>query len=138
MHARLVRYDSRGDIEQQVVLPMATTTVGRGTGNMVQVLDAGVSKRHAAIVYLNDRWCVQDLGSRNGVFVNGKQIKKPVELRNGDKIRFGPLEFEMETASSPSGWSSDNMVDFSRRSAEMTIQEMPEKESKLKKWFGLK
>jgi pSer/pThr/pTyr-binding forkhead associated (FHA) protein len=41
---------------------------------------------------------VRDFGSKNGTFVNGEQIRAERELHSGDRIRFGPLEFDVELA----------------------------------------
>ena len=38
---------------------------------------------------------VEDLGSRNGTFVNGKQVTTPVRLRRGDRVQFGETVTEV-------------------------------------------
>lgn len=61
--------------------------------------DLDVSSRHAAIVRKADAFVLQDLGSRNGTFVNGRQISGETELHSGDVIGFGAggpaLEFQI-------------------------------------------
>ncbi len=61
--------------------------------------DLDVSSRHAAIVRRADGFVLQDLGSRNGTFVNGRQISAETELHSGDVIGFGAggpaLEFQI-------------------------------------------
>ena len=73
--------------------------LGRGTQSGVRVEDDGISRRHARFFLDHeDEFCVQDLGSSNGTFVNGEEIKKSVRLKNGDKIRVGSktvLRFSM-------------------------------------------
>jgi S1-C subfamily serine protease len=51
--------------------------------------DLDVSSRHAAIVRKPDGFVLQDLGSRNGTFVNGQRITGDTALRDGDVIGFG-------------------------------------------------
>ena len=51
--------------------------------------DLDVSSRHAAIVRKTEGFVLQDLGSRNGTFVNGKQISGDLLLTDGDVIGFG-------------------------------------------------
>ncbi len=51
--------------------------------------DLDVSSRHAAIVRKTEGFVLQDLGSRNGTFVNGKRITGDTVLRDGDVIGFG-------------------------------------------------
>ena len=59
--------------------------------------DLDVSSRHAAVIHKADAFVLQDLGSRNGTFVNGKRITGDTPLHDGDVIGFGPngpaLEF---------------------------------------------
>jgi two-component system, cell cycle response regulator len=61
--------------------------VGRGAHADVEILDDGISRRHAAIRFAEERVWLADLGSRNGTWVNGARIEDPVELRDGDKIQ---------------------------------------------------
>ena len=59
--------------------------------------DLDVSSRHAAVVHKGESFVLQDLGSRNGTFVNGKRITGDTPIKDGDVIGFGPtgpaLEF---------------------------------------------
>lgn len=61
--------------------------------------DLDVSSRHAAIVRKPEGFVLQDLGSRNGTFVNGRRISGDTLLRSGDVIGFGAtgpaLEFQV-------------------------------------------
>jgi pSer/pThr/pTyr-binding forkhead associated (FHA) protein len=49
------------------------------------------------------RATLRDLGSRNGTIVNNQKIVGEYELRTGDKIKIGPLEFEVHLSTSISG-----------------------------------
>ena len=51
--------------------------------------DLDVSSRHAAIVRKSEGFVLQDLGSRNGTFVNGQRITGDTLLKGGDIIGFG-------------------------------------------------
>ncbi len=56
------------------------------------VVDAdGVSRVHAVFERFGDTWCVRDLGSRNGTFVNGDRIIGERALHSGDEILLGRL-----------------------------------------------
>jgi diguanylate cyclase (GGDEF)-like protein len=56
----------------------------------VGVNDAGVSRRHARIVRIDGpRYVLEDLGSKNGVFVNGRKVET-AELAAGDRLQIGP------------------------------------------------
>lgn len=50
-----------------------------------------VSRMHAAIIQEGDRWFLEDLGSRNGTFLNGHAVTGRTELREGDEISIGRI-----------------------------------------------
>src|SRR6266498_1334873 len=54
----------------------------------IQVLDQGVSRKHAEIFRIGEMFFIRDLESRNGTFVNDEAISEVV-LRIGDQIRMG-------------------------------------------------
>jgi pSer/pThr/pTyr-binding forkhead associated (FHA) protein len=66
-------------------------TVGTLESNDVVVDADGVSRVHAVFERFGDAWCVRDLGSRNGTFVNGGRIIGERALHSGDEIVLGRL-----------------------------------------------
>jgi pSer/pThr/pTyr-binding forkhead associated (FHA) protein len=64
------------------------TTVGRA-GADVELVDPDVSRRHAAFHQVDSGIGVEDLGSRNGTFVNDQKISGIAALAKGDRVRFG-------------------------------------------------
>jgi hypothetical protein len=73
-----------------LAMPRGTFLIGRGADCQLALDDPLVSRRHAAIRVADDGSAtVEDLGSRNGVFLNGVRIDKPEPLRDGDLIRIG-------------------------------------------------
>ena len=66
-------------------------TVGTLESNDVVVDAEGVSRVHAVFELLGAAWCVRDLGSRNGTFVNGGRIVGERALHSGDEIVLGRL-----------------------------------------------
>ncbi|MFO0011661.1 MAG: FHA domain-containing protein [Planctomycetota bacterium] len=71
--------------------------VGRSDSCQLRPKSDSVSRRHCAIVQKDGRVLLLDLKSRNGTFVNEKQLSpdKAKILKSGDKIRIGQLEFEI-------------------------------------------
>jgi hypothetical protein len=66
-------------------------TVGTLRSNDLVVDADGVSRVHAVFERFADTWCVRDLGSRNGTFVNGARILGERPLHSGDEILLGGL-----------------------------------------------
>jgi pSer/pThr/pTyr-binding forkhead associated (FHA) protein len=69
--------------------------LGRGSECQLALDDALVSRRHASIFIDGDDVFVDDLGSRNGVRVNGERIGGRTRLAEGDKIRMGDQEMAL-------------------------------------------
>src|ERR1044071_2006544 len=61
--------------------------VGRGADCQLALDDALVSRRHAMFLVNGDELVVEDLGSRNGVRVNGERITGRTRLSDGDRGR---------------------------------------------------
>ncbi len=61
--------------------------------NLVIKADTKVSRRHATILHREMAYTLQDNGSSNGTYVNGKKITGPHELMVGDRIKIGKREF---------------------------------------------
>ena len=71
--------------------------IGRGDDCQLRPKSESVSRRHCALVQKDGRLLLLDLKSRNGTFVNDKQLshEKAKILKSGDHIRVGQLEFEV-------------------------------------------
>jgi pSer/pThr/pTyr-binding forkhead associated (FHA) protein len=96
---------SRGDANDQLEMWVGSTrdkiplrgekvTIGQASTNDVPLaFDRTVSRVHCVIEPVASRWCVRDLTSRNGTFVNGERIWGEQPLRPGDEIRVGTVRF---------------------------------------------
>lgn len=79
------------------VLESQELLIGRDPTCAVSVIDPEVSRKHARLVWDGENFMVEDLGSTNGTFVNGKRITTTHVLQTGDTIAFGEniaLSFE--------------------------------------------
>ena len=73
-----------------VALNDERVTVGKAPENSIVVeADPTVSRLHAVLECFDAGWCVSDLGSANGTFVNGARIFAAHRLRHGDEVRVG-------------------------------------------------
>jgi hypothetical protein len=71
------------------VLPGGGGVIGRSRECDVVLSDQNVSRKHAEVRPSGGKWIVKDLGSTNGVKVNGRRITGPQSLRPGDTIELG-------------------------------------------------
>jgi|SRR5579884_3702081 hypothetical protein len=67
-------------------LGVAATTIGRSGENHVVVPNERASRRHAQVTWDGTRYVLEDLGSRNGTFLNGRRLTAPQPLQHGDLI----------------------------------------------------
>ena len=71
-------------------------TVGRAGGcNLVLADDTFVSQVHARFFRRDGDTFVEDLGSKNGTFVNGERVAAATRLRKGDRVQFGQTVAEV-------------------------------------------
>lgn len=70
-------------------LPDDGAMIGRGQAAQIRLLEDGVSRAHARVRAVEHHLIVEDLGSRNGTFVNGKRVDRPHALTDGDKVQIG-------------------------------------------------
>src|SRR5271166_1147640 len=78
---------------QEFDLPRGITVIGRSLDCNLTIEDPLVSRQHASIVVDDDGGTVEDMGSRNGVRVNGLQVRGATPLRDGDRVRIGTQDF---------------------------------------------
>jgi diguanylate cyclase (GGDEF)-like protein len=75
---------------QVYTLDQRETTLGRSKDAGVRIEDGGISRTHARVVCTEERrFFLEDLGSTNGVFVNGVKVER-AELATADRIQIGP------------------------------------------------
>lgn len=72
-----------------------TWTFGRSSENDAAFPDGGLSRRHARIILRGGLPFLEDLGSRNGTYVNDEQVLAPRALQGGDTIRLGSVQLRV-------------------------------------------
>ena len=95
---------TKGPIEgARYPVEMDGLTIGRDEECSVVLDDSNVSRFHARLVFHNAAIWVQDAGSRNGVFLNGKRVVRHKQLSPGDELVIGDHAFtlDLETLEAP-------------------------------------
>ncbi len=70
--------------------------LGRSRECDVTVDDANVSRKHAEVRPSGGKWIVRDLGSTNGIKVNGRRVEGAQSLKPGDVIEMGRSRLTFE------------------------------------------
>lgn len=87
---------------RKVPLGSGNLMVGRSkTAELSFPEDAGLSRRHFRLIREGDSWLVEDLGSKNGTFLNDAAVKSRMPLRPGDRITAGHLAMTYEVPAAP-------------------------------------
>jgi septal ring factor EnvC (AmiA/AmiB activator) len=81
-----------GDAPRRFPLTKKTITVGRGPQCDLQILTHFVSREHARLTFQGGTTLIEDLGSRNGVFVNSVRVDRR-NLQQGDLVTIGETQF---------------------------------------------
>jgi cellulose synthase/poly-beta-1,6-N-acetylglucosamine synthase-like glycosyltransferase len=75
--------------------------IGRGDQADLILLDTEISRRHCRLFAGGDAWRIEDLGSLNGVYVNGEKVDSAT-LTHGDRLRIGNSILRFHVAAEPS------------------------------------
>lgn len=89
--ARLT-WNNEDGVEQSLAL-RHTTSIGRLPDRDVQLRIRGVSRMHARVRQRPDGWWVEDAGSTNGTWKDGRRLDSPAPLRDGDTFTVETVEF---------------------------------------------
>jgi pSer/pThr/pTyr-binding forkhead associated (FHA) protein len=103
---KLVIQDDEG---KTTVVPLIRDeiTIGRKEGNTIRLTERNVSRRHARIVRMNGAVAIEDLGSYNGVRVNGTRIAQRTALTISDRVQIGDYLIELKAEGAEVGATDD-------------------------------
>jgi hypothetical protein len=79
-----------------IAVPPTGAVIGRSNDADIVIAAGEVSRHHAQIVPDREGWVVADLGSTNGVRLNGRPIGVPTRVEDGDVIELGSVELIFE------------------------------------------
>ncbi|MEW4451662.1 FHA domain-containing protein [Bremerella sp. JC817] len=87
---QVIRGPSAG---KEFKLPVDNFVIGRGDGCHLKPKSDMVSRKHCALAIRDSKLFLEDFGSKNGTYVNGERVEGTIELKMGDELRVGPLDF---------------------------------------------
>jgi uncharacterized RDD family membrane protein YckC len=125
--AKLLVQESNGAREFELV--DLEVSLGRELDNSLRLADPSISRHHAVIRQTESGHEIQDLGSSNGVLINGNRVQTAL-LQDGDRLTLGQLQLTyvdtrpVPVKDSPLGTMRMNMEDMAKLQAGSTT-EMP-------------
>ncbi len=105
---------------QSVKIPVNKFLIGRASDCHLRPHSDLVSRHHCVLLVEEGFCAVRDFGSRNGTLLNDEPVAGQRELHNGDRLKVGNLEFEVELTSSVGGKKRPkvkNVKDVAQRTA---------------------
>jgi len=121
--AKLLVQDSNGPREFELV--DVEVTLGRELDNAMRLPDPSISRHHAVVRQAAGGHEIQDLGSSNGVLVNGNRVET-AQLQDGDRITLGQLQLTyvnpQPLKTQPAGTVRMNMADMAKLQALTTVE----------------
>jgi hypothetical protein len=81
---------------KRLVVPPGGAVIGRSRECDIVLDDTNVSRRHAEVSPSGQAWLIKDLGSTNGVRVNGRRVDGPHPLEDGDRVELGTVDVRFE------------------------------------------
>ncbi len=80
-----------------IVLDKAIILVGRHPDCDIVISESPkISRKHCCLAIVNDKPIVRDLGSMNGVYVNGKKVDNQARLKLDDELKIGNVAYHLE------------------------------------------
>jgi predicted component of type VI protein secretion system len=86
--------------DKQIPVVKQEFMIGRDPQCQLRPASQAISKQHCSLIVRNDSVFLKDFGSTNGTFLNDTQLESNSEreLKNGDLVRVGPLDFTVQIA----------------------------------------
>jgi len=106
---------------KEVPVPGPKFFIGRAEDCHLRPQSDAVSRHHCAVLVEDGFVSVRDFGSKNGTFVNGERVTGERELKTGDRLKVGALEFEVRL-SVPVGGKKKPKVKSVQEAAARTAQ----------------
>lgn len=96
-------------------VPAGSNILGRGQDCSLRIDDPRLSRHHARLLNDGSSLIIEDLGSTNGVLVNGERIQSKKNLLSGDTVVCGPCVFTVSLDPTLKATASDFMPGTDRR-----------------------
>jgi predicted component of type VI protein secretion system len=119
---------------KSIPAPGPQFVIGRGEECQLRPQSHSVSRRHCAIVVGEGSVTVQDFSS-NGTFVNDERVQGEREVKTGDHLKVGPLEFELQLSVPVGGKKKPKVHSIQEAAARLVQNAGGEKDLDISNWL---
>ena len=123
---------------QEIPISIEKFFIGRAEDCQLRPRSDLISRHHCVILVEKEFVAVRDFGSKNGTLVNGQRVQGEQELSNGDLLKVGQLEFEIQMPTGIGGRKKPKVKSVEEavaRTAE-TLAPATDDDVDLADWFG--
>lgn len=124
-----LKVTSGSNAGKEIKIPVAKFFIGRSEDCHLRAQSDLISRHHCAIMIEEGQVTIRDLKSRNGTIVNGEKTVGDVQLKLGDKLKVGPLEFEVLIDHSLGGTKKPKVTDAKQAAERVAQAEVKKEES---------
>ncbi len=123
---------------QEIPIPGPKFFIGRAEDCNLRPHSDLVSRHHCVIMVEEGFVAVRDFNSKNGTFVNGERIVGEAELKSGDHLKIGQIEFEVQITATVVGKKAPkvrSVQEAAARTVEAARPQTTDKDLDLGDWF---
>ncbi|MBI1900288.1 MAG: FHA domain-containing protein [Planctomycetia bacterium] len=107
---------------QLINIPGPKFYIGRSDDCQLRPRSDLISRHHCALIVEGDYLGIRDFGSKNGTQVNDERVVGERELKDGDKLKVGPLQFQVVVTHDPLGGKKKPKVSSVKEAATRTVE----------------
>lgn len=125
---RVLKLIIEDDEGRKTVVPFVRDeiTIGRQEGNTIRLTERNVSRRHARLLRQQTNVLIEDLGSYNGIRVNGDRITGQVQVQDGDLIQIGDYDLAIQREEEARAAATVPLDTSTRSSGPAPTQKLPD------------
>jgi pSer/pThr/pTyr-binding forkhead associated (FHA) protein len=121
---------------EELRIPGPKFFVGRAEDCHLRPRSDLISRHHCVLILEGSYLGVRDFGSKNGTQVNGERVAGERELKAGDRLKIGPLEFEVKVVDAPAPSKKKPKVTSIKEAANRAAETGFDLESSVGDWLN--
>ncbi len=102
---------------KELLIPGPKFFIGRAEDCHLRPRSDLISRHHCVILIEEDYVAIRDFGSKNGTFINSERVTGEMEVKSGDNVKVGPLDFEVSLVVPKKRSKVDSVAEVAARTA---------------------